>query len=99
MDNNTVLTATDDILPIIDHIKTLQNEVKRLEADIKQHKELLTTTYMQDISKIVNTSGQTIAQWVNQIRESFSSAELKKADIETYNLYAKKIEIKFVKVG
>lgn len=93
------LTTTNEITPIIEHIQQMQQELKKLEAEIKQYKSLLQTDYMGDAIKILSPEGLTLAQIVSQTRESFMSSELKKSDPATYAQYVKAIEISFLKVG
>ncbi len=93
------ITTNNEITPIITHIQQLQHELKKLEAEIKQYKSLLQSDYMQDAQKILSPEGLTLAQIVNQVRESFMSSELKKSDPDTYAQYVKAIEISFLKVG
>lgn len=93
------MTTTNEITPIIEHIQALQLELKKIEADIKQHKALLQNDYMQDIDKILSPEGMTLAQMVSQTRESFQAAELKKLEPDTYIKYVKTIEISFLKVS
>jgi non-homologous end joining protein Ku len=86
---NKVITATQDVLPIIEHISELQNKLKNITADIEQHKKLLKEQYMQDVAKIVNKEGRTLAQWISSMKPSFDLDEFKQSYTNDYKKLVK----------
>lgn len=94
-----IITTNNTIQPVIDHIKEMQEQVKNLEAELKQYKTLLQEEYMKDAVKIQSQNGRTLAQIISQIRASFNQKKLQVEQPDIYNSYVSEIEVSFLRVS
>lgn len=84
-----IITTNEKIQPVIDHIKTMQDQIAELEAELKQYKTLLWEDYMKDAAAIVSMAGRKLAIVVESTYQKFNKDLFKAKNPDEFSIYEK----------
>lgn len=87
-DSGETVTANDEIATLAFAYRRIQSEIKELETSADAIKVSI-QNFMGEGSVLVNESGEKLAAWKSQERNSFDSASFKKDHADLYNQYQK----------
>lgn len=82
-----IITLTPQIEPIVSHISNLQQELKKLEAELKQYKTLLQNDYMVGVQKIETVQGLTVASIIDSKSSSLDKAKFSIEMPQAFQVY------------